>query len=173
MRLEIELRCILEMFLHIDWSPPVVSQIPPVLLLILFTSSGGRRSRPSRLHWTALNLVPIPHWLCLYKCAFCFPPLGCWLLFPCPLVVWVPMRCLSLCCVYYGSRPVSFYEVYPRSFVWVHTSVLYTCLLRCIKNPDDVFLRLSPNPSNQRDRQTAFRKLNGLILASVENEDFP
>jgi hypothetical protein len=78
-----------------------------------------------------------------------------------------------LCCVYYGSRPVSFYEVYPRSFVWVHTNVLYTCLLRCIKNPDDVFLRLSPNPSNQCDRQTAFRKLNGLILASVENEDFP
>ena len=44
---------------------------------------------------------------------------------------------------------VSFFEVYPCFFVWVHPSVLYVYFV-CIKNPD-VFLRLSPNPLHQRD----------------------
>ena len=99
-------------------------------------------------------------WEGLYKyiglkfdiCALCSLSL-CRLLFPCPLVMWVPMHwcsCYAVCyiyIVYYGYRPVSFNGVYPCSFVWVQpsvfvyvfvlcalkTTVVYSCA--CLQNP--------------------------------------
>ena len=54
--------------------------------------------------------------------------------------------------VYYGYRPVWFNKVYTRSFVFVQPSVFVYVFVLGVLKTTYVFLRLSPNPLYQRDK---------------------
>ena len=114
-----------------------------------FTERDSLSSTPDCLVWLYTPGSHFP-WLVCYICAL-FSLCLCRLLFPCPLVMRVPMRwcsCYAACFIYivcYRYRPVSVNEVNPRSFVWGTAQCF--CIrasFGCIEKPYCVFLRLPP-----------------------------
>ena len=106
-----------------SFCPPVLEV--DVTSLLGFTELDSLSSTPITHTWFPFPLISMLYmcllfsivlvgycshvrWLCDYLC-----------------VVSASVPCIF---VHYGSRPVSFYDVYPHSFVWVRPSGLYTCL---------------------------------------------
>ena len=69
--------------LHVMRTLGCLSRIPPVLLLILFTSSRGLRHRLSRLHWTGFIIINLGLSCLITHTWFPFPLIST--LYMCPL----------------------------------------------------------------------------------------
>ena len=147
---------------------------PPVLLLILFTSSGGLLHRLSRLHWTGFIIINLGLSCLITHTWFLFPLISMLYLCPLSLSVIVPISVghvstyalVQLYIIYCVLRVLS--HVVQRglpSIFFLGTAQCF-CICVCfgyIKNCCCVFLHLSPNPLYQSDR---------VVLLNVFVRDF-
>jgi hypothetical protein len=119
-----------------------------------FTERDSLLSTPACLVWLHTPGSHFP-WLVCYICALCSL---CQLLFPCPLVVWVPTRwcsgntaCFINCVLCLSARVVQ--QGLPSLFCLgtAQCFCIRVCFVYINKKPYCVFLCLSPYPLYQRD----------------------